>query len=381
MQGRCWREGRWALTSWFMVGREMAVDGAGGDRGVTVRARRWVLEWRLYRRSWSDVAGVPVRVVSIRLYVATVCLISMVLMAWIGAFARVLVGQDWHTPTILSSATLLAAAEWASGFQGALFPVLLVWAGMLLLTPNGFTAAFRAAAVAACALGYLYFLPPAFPVTPKVAGVSRWLDQAGGHPFVLYFVGSVALAVLLQLHAGRTFRRLHPVNPASFEGHPYGLLACRLCVMPLILGMLLATVWAAAVIRLAAADGSLPGHGASYGFRAALVQDKYLFVLTLMAVLIAQLTSNTKWLIGAVALAAVYGMLPSTGPFQIKTTRFLLFPPTLEFSAWRGELTRIGMAWGADTLWAALFLFVPAVVLGIYLVTRLLRSPRSPFPG
>jgi hypothetical protein len=151
--------------------------------------------------------------------------------------------------------------------------------------------------------------------------------------------------------------------------------------MPLILGMLLATVWAAAVIRLAAADGSLPGHGASYGFRAALVQDKYLFVLTLMAVLIAQLTSNTKWLIGAVALAAVYGMLPSTGPFQIKTTRFLLFPPTLEFSAWRGELTRIGMAWGADTLWAALFLFVPAVVLGIYLVTRLLRSPRSPFPG
>ena len=353
---------------------------AGGDRGVTVRARQWVLEWRLYRKSWSDVVRVPVRVVSIRLYVAAMCLISMVLMAWIGAFTRELVGQDWHTSTILSSATLLAAAEWARGFQGALFPVLLVWAGMLLLTPNGFTVAFRAAAVAAGALGYLYFLPPAFPVTSKVAGVSRWLDQAGGHPFVLYFVGSVTLAALLQLHAGRTFRRLHPVNPASFEGHPYGLLACRLCVMPLILGMLLATVWAAAVIRLAAADGSLPGHGASYGLRAALVQDKYLFVLALIAVLIAQLTTNDKWLIAAVALAAVYGLLPDTGPFRIGTTRFFLFPRTLEFTAWHRELTRIGTAWGASTLWAALFLLVPGVVLGIYLVTRLLRSPRSPFP-
>jgi hypothetical protein len=359
----------------------MAADGADGDRAVTVRARQWVLEWRLYRRNWSDVVGVPVRVVSIRLYVAAVCLISMVLMAWIGAFARVLVAQDWHASTILSNATLLTASEWASGFQGALFPVLLVWAGMLLLTPNGFTAAFHAAAVAACALGYLYFLPPAFPVTSKAATVSRWLDQEGGHPFVLYFVGSVALAALLQLHAGRTFRRLRPVNPASFEGHPYGLLVCRLCAMPLILAVLLATVWAAAVIRLAAADASLPGPEASYGFHAALVQDNYLFVLTLMAVLIAQLTSNDKWLIAAVALAAVYGLLPSTGPFHTKTTRFFLFPPTLEFSAWRGQLTRMGTAWGADTLWAALFLFVPGVVLGIYLVARLLHSPRSPLPG
>ena len=53
-----------------------------------------------------------------------------------------------------------------------------------------------------------------------------------------------------------------------------------------------------------------------------------------------------KWLIFAVALTALYGLLSSTGPFHIKKTEFFLYPPTLEFSAGRKQLIRIGTVWG-----------------------------------
>ena len=103
----------------------------------------------------------------------------MVLVARIGAFVRAISAHDWHTSSTLDGATLLAASTQASRYEALLLPVLLVWAALLLLTPPGYTAAYRAAAIAAGALGYLNFIPPHFPVSTGVGPISRWLSTAG----------------------------------------------------------------------------------------------------------------------------------------------------------------------------------------------------------
>jgi hypothetical protein len=66
----------------------------------------------------------------------------------------------------------------------------------------------------------------------------------------------------------------------------------------------------------------------------------------------------------AVILTTWYSLAPGT----------LSFPSTLEISVGRWQLIHTGTAPGTDSLWAALFIFIPAAVLGIYLVTGLLRS-------
>jgi hypothetical protein len=66
----------------------------------------------------------------------------------------------------------------------------------------------------------------------------------------------------------------------------------------------------------------------------------------------------------AVILTTCYSLAPDA----------FSFPSALEISAGRAELIHIGTVWGADSLWAALFIFIPAAVFGIYLVTALLRS-------
>ena len=112
-------------------------------------------------------------------------------------------------------------------------------------------------------------------------------------------------------------------------------------------------------VRLAAS-----GTGISYGYQGALYQSEYLLVLILIAIAMSLLTGGGKWLIVAVILTTWYSLAPGA----------LSFPPALETSAGRGQLIHIGTAWGANSLWAALFIFIPAAVFGIYLVTGLLRS-------
>ena len=66
----------------------------------------------------------------------------------------------------------------------------------------------------------------------------------------------------------------------------------------------------------------------------------------------------------AAALTRCTGWHPTPWSFH----RLWRFPPA------EGELTHLGAAWGNDALWAALFLFIPAAMFGIYLAGRLLRS-------
>jgi hypothetical protein len=363
-----------------MVARNSAADDAGWPATPFEAIRHWFLERKLYRRSRADLAGVLGRIIAVRLYSATACLISMVLVARIGAFARAISAYDWHVSRTLDGATLLAASMQASRYEGLLLPVFLVWAVLLLLTPPGYTAAYRAAAITAGVLGYLHFIPPHFPVATEVAAISRWLSTAGSRAFIPYLIASIAAAWALQYSAVNTFRRLPRLRRdfrAPSSEWPSDHVTRRIVATPLVLAILLSAAWAATVIRLSAAGAV---DQVSYGFQGALAQSKYLFALTLIAIIIAQITSGEKWLMFAVALTALYGLLPSTGPFHTKKNEFFLYPPALEVSAGREQLIRIGTVWGTDALWAALFIFIPAIVLGIYVVARLLRSVRDPFP-
>ena len=134
--------------------------------------------------------------------------------------------------------------------------------------------------------------------------------------------------------------------------------------MLLILLVLESVTWAATVIRLAAA-GADPWLRMSYGFQGGLYQSRCLLVLAIIAVILPRLDDAENWLAAAVALTALYGLAPDVLPF----------PSILGTAAARGEPPRIGTAWGGGSLWAALFVFIPASMFGVYLVGKLLRSP------
>jgi hypothetical protein len=340
--------------------------------GIKLRISRWFLERKLYRRTRADLAGIVFKVIAIRLYSAAACFISMLLVAWIGAFARVVSAHDWHTFRTLDGATLLAVSAQAGRYQGDLLPVLLAWAALLLLTPIGYTVAFRSAVAAAGLLGYLHLSPPAFLVTTRVTAISHWparFDDYGNRyaiPFLIFIIG---VAYVLQHSAVSMFEHLdqlptrlgrQPLGGSS----PLGLLR-KPCAMLLVLLMLESITWAATVIRLSAAGASTLGPETSYGFQGGLYQSRYLLVLAIIAVILPQLYDVESWLLVAVALTALYGLAPDVLPF----------PSMLGTAVARGELTRIGAAWGGSSLWAALFVFIPAVMFGIYLVGKLLRSP------
>lgn len=328
-----------------------------------------VLRHKLSRRTRADFAGMVFNVVAIRLYAAAACLISMVLVAWAGTFARVVSAHGWRVFRALNETTLLTALAQAARYQGFLLPVLLSWAVLLLLTPDGYTLAFRSAAIAAGILGFLRFSPPSFLVTTRVATLSHWLTTFSGHGAVPYLILAIAMAYVLLSSSVGIFGRLGDVRRKA-HAVPYGGSSSfgfirRLCALLLILLTLLSVTWAATVIRLAASGASRPSAEISYGYQGGLYQSKYLFVLVIVSITVSQIIISRKWLIVAVILTALRSLAP----------RVLRFPSTLEISAGRGQLTHIGTAWGPNSLWAALLIYIPAVVLGIYLAARLLRSP------
>lgn len=323
---------------------------------------RWLQERRLSRRTRTDFVSFVAKVLAIRLYSATACLVSMVLATWIGAFVRAVSAGEWHVFRTLDGTTLLAVSAQAARVQGALFPVLLAWAVLLLLTPIRYTLAFRAAVVAGGILGYLRLAPPSFLVTTRVTAISHWLVRFGARGGILYLIFAIAVAHILLSSAVAEFGRLdylhRKIRRAPYAGRHSDVVR-KLCAIPLVLLVLLCVTWAVTVVRLAAS-----GTGISYGYQGALHQSEYLLVLILIAIAVSLLSGGGKWLIVAVILTTWYSLVPDA----------LSFPSALEISAGREELIHIGTAWGADSLWAALFIFIPAAMFGIYLVTALLRS-------
>lgn len=339
---------------------------------VKLNATGWFLERKLSRRTRADSAGVVFKVLAIRIYSAAACFISMLLAAWAGAFARAVRAHDWHAFRTLDETTLLTAAAQAGRYQIYLLPVLLSWAALLLLTPTGYMFAFPAATVAAGILGYLGLSPPSFQVTARVTAISQWLRGFDNHwnqyaiPFLVFSIG---VAYVLQRNAVSMFGHLDHLSskPGRWslgESSSLGFIR-KLCAIALVLLVLLSATWAATVVRLAAAHATIRSPEMSYGFQGGLYQSKYLLVLALIAVCISQIYNGEKWLIVAVALTAWYGLTPNALPF----------PAVIEAAALRGELTHIGTTWGGGSLWAALFVFIPAIILGIYLVAKLLRAP------
>jgi hypothetical protein len=355
-----------------MVAHDAAPPAAAPSTVVTegskLRAARWFLEGKLARRTGAEVAGEILRVCVVRAFSAAACLSSMLLAAWVGAFAQVITAHGWSGFRALDGKSLLLASAQASRYQGDLVPVLICWAALLLLTPTGYALAWRAAPVTAGVLGFLEFSPPSFPVTTWVGAMSRWLVRFDYHwraDGIAVFIASVAAAYVLQSYAPGVFLRLGRFRSRpgrrSLTGSGSGDLVRRACATLLVLLVLLLVTWVATVVRLAASHPGTGGLEMSFGFQGGLYQSKYLLVLAFIAVCLAQAYSVEYWLIVAAALTACYGLAPHA----------VTFPSMLEFPVGRGELTRLGAAWGAGSLWAALFLYVPAVVLGIYLTARL----------
>jgi hypothetical protein len=293
----------------------------------------------------------------------------MVLIAWAGAFARAVSAHGLHGFRTLDQTALLAAAAQAGRYQVYLIPVLLWWAALLILTPTGFTVAFPAATAAAAMLGYLSLPPSSFHVTARVATISHWLIRFDSHwsrYTIAFLVSSIGVAYVLQHNAASVFRKLghFPIWPARRSHRKTDSLESvrRLCATLLILLVLLSVTWAATVARLAASQAGARGTGISHGFQTWPYQTEYLLVLVFIAACIPQFYDVKSWLIAAVALTALYSLAPIVPAF----------PSVLAISA-GGELARISAAWGNNALWAALFIFAPAVMLGIYLVTKVLR--------
>jgi hypothetical protein len=304
---------------------------------------------KLSRPAPADIANGLYRVLLTRVCSAVICLVAMLLAAWIGALARILTGHDWRIFRMLDPSALETASRQAGIYQADLLPVLLVWAALLIVTPNGFAFAHRSATVVAGILGYLHFSAPSFFLTSEVASISHWLsrlDNRCSDNAVLFLIVSVILCWVLISNAARTFSQLGRVGQ-----WPFGWLIRKQCALVLAALVLFLAVWAAIVIRPAASHQDIR------------VSDQeailYLLALILLAVLSAQGGDDGKWLAGFTLLASVYALAVSTapGPGQRAGTALLI---------------RIGAAWGADLSLTALFLFIPAGLLGVYLVGRIL---------
>jgi hypothetical protein len=360
-----------------MVARSSAPspgDHPAAITGVGSHHTPWFLERKLSRRNWADFAIVVLKVIAIRLASAIACFIAMLLAAWAGAFARAVSAYDWQVLRTLNSTTLLSASEQAGRYQGYLIPVLLVWALLLLFTPQGYTFAFRAATVAAGTLGYLHLSPPPSQLTNRLIALSNGVVTFDGHLdryAIPVLLASIAGAYVLQASAASIFERLGYLRKAPGPG-PQGQsarlaltldAAGRLAGPALILLTLLAASWAATVIRLAAAPASPGIPGQSYGYQGGLYQGKFLIVLALMAICLSRTHDVDRWLPAVITLTVLYFLVPRT----------LSVPSFLEVPAGQGQLARIGAAWGANALWAALLVFTPAIGLGHYLTGRLPR--------
>jgi len=319
---------------------------------IRAEIRQWLLHRKLSRAPLANIAIELSRKALIRVYAAAACLVSMLLATWTGAFARALATDRWHTFLTLDGTSLLSASRHAGTYQSGMLPVLLVWAALLIVTPAGFTIAFRAAVAAAAVLGYVRFSPPSFAVSSTVASVSGWLrrfDDYCSRNVMLFLIGSIAVAYMFISNAAGVSSRLEARARRACVGGS----ASTVCAGLLALLVLLLAGWAATVIRL---GGALPAaqQGSTY-------QAKYLLILVLIAVFVVQVSDSARWLMTAVLLTSAYALGP--GAFVL--------PAVLRKSVGSGLFTHIGTAWGADALWAALFLYVPAIIFGIYLVARL----------
>ena len=275
---------------------------------------------------------------------------SMVLTAWIAAFARAVLGSGWSGFRTLDGAALANAAMRAGQYEAGLVAVLAVWAALLLLTPTGYATAFRGATVAAAALGALDFAPPSFLVTSKVAGLARGLAQfSRSWNGIALLIGSVAGAYLLYRAALAVFGRLDRFSAVRAE-RPTRTARFLLVVV----GLLLAT-WSGAVVWLAAHPH---GNAASSEARAGLVLSDCLLPLAVVALLVATSDKAHRWLLAVTPAAAVLGGVADVWAL----------PRDLTVSFGRTELARMGTALGADALWVALFAGFPACLLAVYLM-------------
>ncbi len=354
------------------------VTSRSADRpaDVTMRgrlgARQWLLDRKLSRRNPADFARVVLKALLIRVASAATCFVSMLFAAWIGAFVRVVSAQYGQGLRSLNGAVLLSASEQAGRSQVQQLPVLISWALLLLLTPAGFTIAFRAAAGAAGILGYLHFPPPLFQITAATGPASDWLARFDGYwsrHAGIYIIFSILAACVLQSITVRIFSDLDhlPVRSGSgFNNRPdYFSQIRRLSAAALALLVLLLVIWAATVLRLASAQTGTHIHGSEYGFQGGFYQSRYLFILALLAILVTQIDFGDKWLAAVALLTTLYVLSPK---------KFTL-PGVLEISWGRGLFAYAGTAWGADAPRVALFLFIPASIFGIYLFAKILRSP------
>lgn len=338
------------------------VSGSGQRRGARL------LERKLTRRPLSAYSQEFFRGLAIRIYSAVAGFISMVLVAWLGAFARVLSANHWRAFVHLDKDTLLIAAAQAERYEVRLLPVLVVWGVLLVITPTGYTAVFPAAACIAGILGFLHFSPPDFQVTARIATASQWLtrfDSRWSRDAIPFLISSIVVAYLLQASSASIFKSLrYSSSQSRFSSHFEISLRTRirnLVAVCLVLLVLLSVTWSATVIQLVAARNA----ELAYGFQGGLEQSRYLLVLTLTALCFARIYNVKRWLFIAVSCTALYSIEP----------KLLPFPSMLEVSAGRGGLAHLGEAWGSNSVWAALFIVIPAVIFGIYVVARLLRSP------
>jgi len=176
---------------------------------------------------------------------------------------------------------------------------------------------------------------------------------------VIVYAGAIMVLftfVVMLLNAGREERTLGS-RTARAVGFP---------AVVAILGVIATAILNARGLGVAAlSDGITSTEDLSRVlFHELLLPFEVTSVLILIAIAVSWLTDGGKWLIVAVILTTWYSLAPGS----------LSWPSALEISAGRGQLIHIGTAWGADSLWAALFIFIPAAVFGIYLVTGLLRS-------
>jgi len=310
-----------------------------------------VLARRLYRRTPAELAGALGRDLLVRVGAAACAWGSMVLIAWIAAFARAVLGQGWSGFRTLDAVALANASMEAGRYEAGLVAVLAVWAAWLLGTPTGYTTAFRGAAVAAAALGALDFAPPSFLVTSKVAGLARGLAQiTRSWNGIALLIVSVAAAYLLQRGALAVFGQLDQFSAVR------GQRPTRTARFLLVAVVLLLATWSGAVVWLA---GHPHGDAAAAGARAGLALSGCLPALAVVAVLVTTSDKAHKWLLPVASSAAVLGaVVADAWPL----------PRDLTVSFGRGDLERMGTALGGDGLWVALFACVPACLLAAYLM-------------
>ena len=152
---------------------------------------------------------------------------------------------------------------------------------------------------------------------------------------------------------------------ASFRASASHASLRRFCALLLVLLMLVSVTWAATVVRLAAAGPSDPRSLAADGGQGGLYLGVNFVLTAIIAVLAWLYATSESWLAVAVAVTAWFGLAPGTAAFA----SVQVVPEV------RKNLMHVGTTWAADSLWVALFVIIPAVVLGIYVAARLIRSP------